>query len=113
MTHDPEAAWPLTDTDQGYYPGPASPQAPLPPSRVVPYTGPQGRISSISTPMPGPKPMSHGVRIAYLAIILGVSIPLTAISVSMIGVVGLIITWVGLVFIAALAFGSSIVRGRN
>jgi len=65
------------------------------------------------TPAPVPMPVTrapatpHGVRIAYLAIILGVSIPLTAIALSEAGLIGLIIVWAGIVLVAGLAFGTS------
>jgi hypothetical protein len=48
---------------------------------------------------------SPGARIAVLAIILGAAIPLTAIATSMIGLIGLIVVWSGLVLIAAVLFG--------
>jgi len=97
MTHDPEAAWPLTATDPGYYPGPTVAPPPAP-SNLIPYA-----------PAPVPAPVAnttpHGVRIAYLAIILGTAIPLTAIAASQMGLIGLAICWFGIVIIASVVFG--------
>ena len=98
MTQDPEASWPLTQTDPGYYPG-VNP-TPAPPSNVMPYAQPH---YPPMRPM-APKPMSQGVRIAYLAIILATAIPLTAIAAYMIGLIGLAVVWVGIAFVAAVAF---------
>ena len=104
MTHDPEAAWPLTDTTQGYYP--TTPSA-LPPSQVVPYAPVHNSHAKGFTVAPdGTRPsVPHGVRIAFLAIILGVSIPLTAIAISEGGIIGLIIAWAGIIIVSAIAFG--------
>jgi len=101
MTQDPEAAWPLTQTEPGYYP--TTNPTPAPPSNVMPYT--QAPYKAVHKPAGTAKPMSQGIRLAYLAIILGVSIPLTAISASMIGLLGVIICWVGIVMVTAIAFG--------
>jgi len=98
MTQDPEASWPLTQTDPGYFPG-VNPM-PAPPSNVMPYAQPQYP----PVKPPASKPMSQGVRIAYLAIILGAAIPLTAIAAETIGLIGLAICWVGIAFVAAVAF---------
>jgi len=45
------------------------------------------------------------MRIAYLAIILGVAIPLTAIAASYAGLLGIGVVWAGIVLVAAVAFG--------
>ena len=51
--------------------------------------------------------MPWGIRVAFLAIIMGTAIPLTAIATSMLGLVGLIIVWVGIVLVASIAFGAN------
>ena len=99
MTQDPEATWPLTQTDPGYYPG-VNPM-PAPPSNVMPYA-PQ--YPPVKPPTPASRPMSQGIRIAYLSIILAAAIPLTAIATYSIGIIGLAISWVGIAFVAAVAF---------
>ena len=62
-------------------------------------------------PRPATRPPSGGItpgmRIAYLAIILGVSIPLTAIAAAEIGLLGMIIVWAGIVLVSGIVFGSS------
>jgi len=99
MTQDPESSWPLTQTDQGYFPG-VNP-APAPDSNVMAYPPPQYHPVP---PPSAPKPMSHGIRIAYLAIILAAAIPLTAIATYDVGLIGLAICWVGIAFVAAVVF---------
>ncbi|MDR2930303.1 MAG: hypothetical protein LBV06_05300 [Propionibacteriaceae bacterium] len=101
MSPDPEAAWPLTSTGTGYYPSaptastPASaPLTPLPPSMPPAAYQP---ISNHSL-----KSMSPGMRLGYLATILGCAIPLTAIAASMMGFTGVIVSWVGIVFVTAI-----------
>ena len=103
MTHDPEAAWPLTDTSPGYYP--TNPQA-MPPAQIVPYGGQPTKNKGISVSQDGTK-TPHGTKIAYLAIILGTAIPLTGIAASEMGFFGILISWVGIVVVAAIAFGFS------
>ncbi|MDR0284492.1 MAG: hypothetical protein LBI33_06315 [Propionibacteriaceae bacterium] len=102
MNHDPEAAWPLTPTDQGYIPNPAPSPTPLPPNPVAPYA-PRPMV----TFQPGNQSgtFSPSQKIAVLAIVLGLSIPLTAIATSMMGIIGLVIVWVGIIGVVALAFG--------
>ena len=100
MTHDPEASWPLTQTDPGYYP--STNPAPAPPSNLTPYA--QTQYPSAHIPSSGPKPMSPGIRLAYLAVILGAAIPLTAIAGEIMGLIGLAICWVGIVLVAGFAF---------
>ncbi|MCL2470587.1 MAG: hypothetical protein FWF25_02445 [Propionibacteriaceae bacterium] len=100
MTHDPEAAWPLTPSEPGYFPG-VNP-APTPPSNVMRHVG-------TPSPVPNARPEKstpYGIRIAYLAIILGVSIPLTAIALSETGLIGLVVVWIGIITVASIAFGS-------
>ena len=99
MTHDPEAAWPLTDTETGYYPGPA-PAPALPPSVLVPYQSSSYPVTPKSTN----KTISAGTRIAYLAIIIGAAIPLTAIAVNEGGLPGLVVSWIGIVLVATAVF---------
>ena len=103
MTHDPEAAWPLTQPDQGYYPGPAA--GPLmAPGNMVPMGAPMYRPVMPTAPS---KTMPWGIRVAFLAIILAAAIPLTAIAISTVGLIGLIVVWAGIVMVAGLAFGAS------
>ena len=99
MTQDPESSWPLTQTDPGYYPS-MNPM-PAPPSNISPYA-PQ--YPPVRPSDPTSRPMSQGVRIAFLAIILGAAIPLTAIAANTIGLIGLAICWVGIAFVAAVVF---------
>jgi len=66
---------------------------------------------SIIGPDQPTKPMSHGARIAFLAIILGAAIPLTAISASYADFFGVIVAWMGIVLVAAIAFGFGFRRG--
>ena len=102
MTHDPEAAWPLTTTESGYYPS-ANPVPHLPPSNLVPLSSP---MPPASTNAPsGSKPVPAGVRIAYLSIILGAAIPLTAIAGSYMGILGMAVAWAGIVLVAAFTLG--------
>lgn len=98
MTIDPEAAWPLTTTESGYHPSP-NPTPILPPSNLVPLA-PVELPSSLHS-----KPPSHGVRIAYLSIIMGVSIPLTAIAGGELGIIGMIVAWAGIVLVTAFTLG--------
>ena len=98
-THDPESAWPLTQTDAGYFPGPT----PAPPANLMPFTAPVPAPHPMS-PTP-PRTIPNGMRIAYLAIILGVAIPLTAIAASYAGLLGIGVVWAGIVLVAAVAFG--------
>ena len=101
MTHDPEAAWPLTQPDQGYYPGPAA--GPLfTPGNMAPMGAPMYRHRVPAAPSKTPP---WGIRIAFLAIILATAIPLTAIAITMVGLIGLIVVWAGIVMVAGLAFG--------
>jgi len=46
---------------------------------------------------------SQGPVIAKLAIIMGLSVPLTAIAVNQLGFKGLIFVWIGIIIVAALA----------
>ena len=98
-TRDAEAAWPLTAPDPGYYPGTAPSAHP----GLMPFApGP------VYPPAPAPTSaprISPGMRVAYLAIILGVAIPLTAIAGTYAGLIGMGLAWVGIVLVAALAFG--------
>ena len=100
MTQDPEASWPLTQTDPGYFPG-VNPM-PAPPSNVMPYSTPQ--YPPVKPAAPVYRPISQGVRIAMLAIILGTAVPLTAIAAINLGLVGLAVCWVGIAFVAAVVF---------
>lgn len=54
-------------------------------------------------PAPSPKKESTGATLAKLAIILGISIPLTAITAAELGLRGLLVVWVGIVLVAAFA----------
>ncbi|MDR0489365.1 MAG: hypothetical protein LBG99_08265 [Propionibacteriaceae bacterium] len=112
MTHDPEAAWPLTDTTPGYFPS-TTPQQ-MPPSQMMPYTGSPQYTPAKPTPgfsvTPDNSTMRPGHRIAILAIILGAAVPLTAISASYFEFLGMIVSWAGIVFVTAIAFGVGIRR---
>lgn len=102
MTNDPEAAWPLTQTETGYYPSPPTTASAPPPAPMAPYNA-HHRYPAPQQPS-GTKPMSNGIRLAYLAIILGISVPLTAISADMIGLIGLAVVWVGIIMVSAIVF---------
>jgi len=110
MSHDPEAAWPLTP-EIGYSPAPYSSPldaltanvGPLSPA-TRPVTSPAPYLGA-SLPVVPAKAESPGVLIAKLAIILGTAIPLTAIATSMVGLIGLIIVWVGIIMVAGIALG--------
>ncbi len=100
MTRDSEAAWPLTDINQGYYPG----QAPTP-GPLMPVATPPAQYMAVQ-PIPNRKQsLSPAMRLAFLGTILGLTIPLTAIATSMLGIIGLIVTWAGVVAVATLALG--------
>ena len=103
MTHDPEAAWPLTSTETGYYPDP-NPAPAVPPSNLMPLDSTRFGRFRASQKIPV-RAAPHGVRIAMLAIILGTAIPLTAIAGSMFSLAGIIVTWVGLILVASFALG--------
>ncbi|MDR2974306.1 MAG: hypothetical protein LBV00_06280 [Propionibacteriaceae bacterium] len=103
MTHDAEAAWPLTGTDQGYYPGP-NPTTPPTQMPLAPMTTPN-QYMPIMPATSHSKGMSPGLRLGYISAILGLSIPLTAIATSMIGFVGLVVVWAGIIMVTAIAFG--------
>jgi hypothetical protein len=49
--------------------------------------------------------MSTGLRIAFLSIILGTAIPLTAIAASVADLPGMALSWLGIVLVAFIAFG--------
>ncbi len=105
MNRDTEAAWPLT-TDTGYYPGPASAPAPGPLMPVAP-TNPYAPAQPILAQPPANRPqaISPGLRLGYLAVILGIAIPLTAIATNILGFIGLVVTWGGILAVSFLAFG--------
>jgi len=116
MTHDPEAAWPLTTPEAGYYgvtPPRADPPASLPPSNIAPYDPPaadrysrHGRRAGRDPGQRGPDtPTPYWFRLASLAIILGTAIPLTAIAGSYYALPGMAVVWVGIVIVAAVALG--------
>ncbi|MDR0783076.1 MAG: hypothetical protein LBE83_04870 [Propionibacteriaceae bacterium] len=104
MTHDPEAAWPLTQTETGYIPS-ATPAPPLPQSNLIPI----GKNSALFMPSGAHGP-SWGQRIAILAIVLGISIPLTAIAGGMLGLIGVGVAWAGIVLVTAIIMGIGIRR---
>ena len=108
MTFDPEAAWPLTLPETGYHPSP-TPAPPAAPSNLVPLGQIPQPIRPSAAKLPADqKSPSWGVRIAILAIVLGISIPLTAIALSggtILGLVKLVVVWVGLVLITAVTMG--------
>ncbi|MCL1907205.1 MAG: hypothetical protein FWG08_04740 [Propionibacteriaceae bacterium] len=100
MTHDPEAAWPLTETDQGFYP---STPAQLPPSQMVPYTNKHSDSGFSITPRDtGFKP---GHKIAALAIVMTLAIPLTVVASQAFGLLGFGVTWASIVMIVGITFG--------
>jgi len=105
MSHDPEAAWPLAP-EIGYSPAPYSPTV-TPGVASLPTTRPPASpLPYVGAALPAvPAKDSPGPVIAKLAIILGTAIPLTAIAVGAIGLVGLIIAWVGIVLVAGIALG--------
>lgn len=116
MTHDPEAAWPLT-TDLGYQ-GAETPTYPVAPPHVAP-TGVQRVNNSYEfalakAQLDAAKPQSgQGILIAKLSIILGAAIPLSAIAAEMAGLLGLIVAWIGIVFVAAIVMGVPLITKKD
>jgi len=111
MSHDPEAAWPLTP-EVGYTPAPYVPA--LDPAAPGAMSSPINHGLATSSPYANAglpavpdKKESPGILIAKLAIILGTAIPLTAIATSMVGLVGLVVVWVGIVSVAGIAMGQN------
>ena len=99
MSHDPEAAWPLTQSDQGYYPGPA-PGQPMPPSNMMPAA--QYRPVLPSQPA---RPMPWWVRVTMLAILMAAAIPITVVALVQGAFISLIVAWAGIVLVSAFFFG--------
>ncbi len=104
MTPDPESSWPLTGVDTGYFPGPTPNPGPAPAPNMMPLTNPSPMVYPPMAP-PSRKGMSAGLRLAYVAVILGAAIPLTAIAGSMIGFFGMLLVWVGIIAVAFIALG--------
>ena len=108
MTHDTEAAWPLTQPDQGYYPSP-SPTAPIPPSILVPTSNTPPQTWRAPTPSTPSRQMPWGVKIAMLAMILFTSVVLTGLSMSGAWgdeIIALIVVWVGIVLVTTIVFSN-------
>jgi len=99
MTHDPEAAWPLTQPEQGYYPG--TPSQPLAPSNMMP-AAPQYRPVVPSQPA---RPMPWWVRVTMLAILMAAAIPITVVALVKGAFISLIVAWAGIVLVSAFFFG--------
>ncbi len=104
MSNDPEAAWPLIQTAE---------QAPTA-SSIPPLYGAAPANAALvqpnsqygqSAPLPvAPvKAESPGVAIAKLTIIMVLAIPLTAIAVNTVGMLGLIVAWIGIAAVAGFA----------
>ena len=107
MTHDTEAAWPLTQPDQGYHLAP--PSGPITPSPLVttPNIPPQTwRQPMPSTPSTPSRPMPWGVKIAMLSLILVASVVLTGFAMTTLydNILSLIVVWVGIVLVTAIVF---------
>ncbi|MDR0847794.1 MAG: hypothetical protein LBN10_01915 [Propionibacteriaceae bacterium] len=113
MTQDPEAAWPLT-TDVGYQPAPTYPAAvpQVPPTGVARVNNSyEYALAKAQLDAATPKPTnSAGILIAKLSIILGGAIPLSAIAASYGGLLGLIVSWIGIVLVAGIAMGQPITK---
>jgi len=98
LAHDPEAAWPLTEPETGYIPAPDPG-----PSKIVPLPPPPSRRRRDRTPGISADQMPWGIRIAILAIVLGVAVPLTAITFP--NLIALAIVWIGIVMVTAFTLG--------
>jgi hypothetical protein len=61
------------------------------------------RFERAKPPAPVSSAWTFGQTIAFVSIVLGMAIPLTAIAASMLGVVGLIAAWIGIAAVAGTA----------
>ncbi len=100
--NDLEASWPLTGTEPGYYPGAAPTQ--MPAANLTPTTAnPLARNVHLASPaQPVEKAMTPALRLAFLAIVLVLAIPLTAIAFYNAGLIGAIVAWAGIVAVSAI-----------
>ena len=104
MADKPEATWPLlTTVTRPAGDAPAADPSPAYSDQMV--SSRQYAVAGQSPKAaPAGKKESAGSTVAKLAIILAISIPLTAITASELGLRGLLVVWVGIVLVAAFAF---------
>ncbi|MCL1923011.1 MAG: hypothetical protein FWG15_03980 [Propionibacteriaceae bacterium] len=102
MNHDREAAWPLASLEE---PPTSLPTGRTPSNRglTLPHQSPPDHSKFSLTP--ANTGFTPGQRIAVLAIILTMAIPLSAIAQGSLGIIGLSVGWAGIVLVTAITMG--------